>query len=1793
MATTQTFTSNTTYAIPSDAANVTYIIHGGKGGQGGPASTRVNRSGAAGARGQKISGTLTGVAGSTLTLTMGGPGSRCFGDSGANGGSGYWNGGRGGNNNSYDSSSSSGGWNAGGGGGGGGATAIRIGSTVLAGAGGGGGGACICSSTNGAQDAGQQSSTINTSGGSSGANGQNSGAAWNGAGGGAGGGFPGGTTSGYGPGYAWQSGNDGSGFGGAGGAGFYNTSYHNNASTIQISDSDSSFITISYDAQIVTEDSSWTTRSPQLDNIVGAQGSDPANLWTTFLTNTNVGGNEPEGSTVIRSIEWKINFNNTGKQVFNTAVDDSGDVYIDNVFQFSLNTYNANTSLTTVNDITAGEHILRIEHVNSGGPYGVAMDWTGYVPPAPPTVSLTATDYSTPPNNITSIYKGQSLRLTYSASIPTNGDAITGNTFTATANGLVTYPITTVGNSGIYFPAPTVTTTYTYTATNANGTSTTSVTITVNDDYPVVTLTSDDADNTIISGGVPESVTLTWSATANTTISSTTMTGVASPGTSGSVTVSPTTTTTYTFRATTATGTRTASVIITVNTRPIITLTSNTSTISRGQSVNLIWNTTGSADSIVWSSGVPTPASGSSLISGSVAVAPTDSQNYCIYATGPGGISDTKCVTINVIQIDTSITDYDQSFTNDFTVNIPTYAINVNVDISAAGGRNGGTDAGGASGSGGAGRRATLYFPDYVARTFTVRLGNQGSAGFGCVAGSGVGVGGSSNVARGGNGGASGPSGCSGGGGGGGGASGIYDSVKNGWVAIVGGGGGGGGASWNASATNGSTGTGMNTGNVNSISNGNNGSSCPTDGGGGGGGGGGATGGSGGNFGLDNNRGGVGGNGGQSAYDNSYCSFNYNSGSQNFGDGSARVRWNIGAPTIDTFTVSPSPIIAGESTRLTWTSTNSLSGSINNGVNAVTVPDSFVDVFPSDDTTYTLTVVGYGGLTDTDTVSVVVYIPPVLILVLNSPSIIVNGSTNLSWSVTGDGDSLYWVAGGIINANLNSNVSLSPSVTTTYSGYVTGLGGTSPIASIKLIVYYPPTLIVDYPAVIDYGQQAIIEYEGDYANTSVTLSATYNYDYVANTTDPIVNLNVASSAEFGSNSPYSGTYNTNIVYTDRGPLSISYVITATGNGGSTSEAFTVLINVDKTPDNIDIDETGDLFKDADPVYTPETDVLSEMYYIDDIEIQVEVKSNNPILVDLNANQQWTKLRQIGTAPAVQGNSVGGNSMPTKPGVYYIKPRSLQTEAPLIAKSNLSAVEAAKLITCLSVIDETQGSYYNNQGNLNNVWQQNPPIIGGAVDNRRGFRTAFPYRTFYLLDPQGSGQSGIDVPTNFPGDPNAFGPIRVNRDEGNTGSRSDWFAICNFGSLPYGTIVSIWIDISGSMRLSTVRASYDYFLARCAAAGIEIVLSLSAAGERYIEGHIVYLPPSANFTAEDANGNTSNIEVIAGSPVTLSWIVFGDVNTLSISPGVLNITPSFNNFVDSAVVNPTSDTTYILNANGPAGTTTRQITISVLIPPTISLISSQGLSIINGNCTTLSWSISGDGNSISWTQGGISNTNANSSAVVCPNDTTTYCVVASGPGGVSPETCIEITVYQNPTASITAPGVIDYSVNFTIEYETQYANTSIQITPTYTYLNGTVVTGTTINRTSANSAEINGGSGGTVSDTRANGTGVPITVPWNNFGPYQIDFVIVASGTGGTAQDTARTIVNIDQTPDNFVVDETDEKLKDQDPVYTPETEILSEMYLINDIDIPVEIKADYPIKVDINKNDDWDDVRQI
>ncbi len=59
----------------------------------------------------------------------------------------------------------------------------------------------------------------------------------------------------------------------------------------------------------------------------------------------------------------------------------------------------------------------------------------------------------------------------------------------------------------------------------------------------------------------------------------------------------------------------------------------------------------------------------------------------------------------------------------------------------------------------------------------------------------------------------------------------------------------------------------------------------------------------------------------------------------------------------------------------------------------------------------------------------------------------------------------------------------------------------------------------------------------------------------------------------------------------------------------------------------------------------------------------------------------------------------------------------------------------------------------------------------------------------------------------------FGPVQVNRDNGNLGYESDWFAICDIDTLPEGSSIALFIDTSGSMTMATIQKSYDKFVAK--------------------------------------------------------------------------------------------------------------------------------------------------------------------------------------------------------------------------------------------------------------------------------------------------------------------------------------------------------------------------------------------
>ena len=159
----------------------------------------------------------------------------------------------------------------------------------------------------------------------------------------------------------------------------------------------------------------------------------------------------------------------------------------------------------------------------------------------------------------------------------------------------------------------------------------------------------------------------------------------------------------------------------------------------------------------------------------------------------------------------------------------------------------------------------------------------------------------------------------------------------------------------------------------------------------------------------------------------------------------ASVTVNATAPTIGSFTASPTTIIAGQSATLAWSGiTNATTCSINNGVGTVSCSNGTRTVTPTTTTTYTLTATGPGGsATATANVTVSATAPTIGSFTASPTTITAGQSSTLAWS-------------GITNAttcSINNGVGtvscsgghdyVTPTTTTTYTFTASGPGGAS------------------------------------------------------------------------------------------------------------------------------------------------------------------------------------------------------------------------------------------------------------------------------------------------------------------------------------------------------------------------------------------------------------------------------------------------------------------------------------------------------------------------------------------------------------------------------------------------------------------------------------------------------------------------------------------------------------------------------------------------------------------------------
>lgn len=288
--------------------------------------------------------------------------------------------------------------------------------------------------------------------------------------------------------------------------------------------------------------------------------------------------------------------------------------------------------------------------------------------------------------------------------------------------------------------------------------------------------------------------------------------------------------------------------------------------------------------------------------------------------------------------------------------------------------------------------------------------------------------------------------------------------------------------------------------------------------------------------------------------------------------------------------------------------------------------------------------------------------------------------------------------------------------------------------------------------------------------------------------------------------------------------------------------------------------------------------------------------------------------------------------------------------------------------------------------------------------------------------------------------------------------------------------------------------------------------------------------------------------------------------LSSNSGSLTLSPSTG-----------TDLTYQLRVTNKAGTAySANATITVYERPVVTLsVDEPTKTIIQGQSIVLTWTTTGDASTVTINPG-IGSTNLSSYETISPSVTTTYTASASGLGGTGTDE-LTVTVLPRPVVNVYADLNINYGSTPEFYYDATNVPESFTITPHYYDLDGVETIGSPISLGIGDSVD---------------GDGILDNIPWGNRGPSIIELRALGVGYGElTDTDTHIISVDIDRMPNLIDIPESRDKIKEDDAI-SPEQETLLVLE-VNDIDIPVEVKSDYPAQVQIDDDGIWRNVEQI
>ena len=323
-------------------------------------------------------------------------------------------------------------------------------------------------------------------------------------------------------------------------------------------------------------------------------------------------------------------------------------------------------------------------------------------------------------------------------------------------------------------------------------------------------------------------------------------------------------------------------------------------------------------------------------------------------------------------------------------------------------------------------------------------------------------------------------------------------------------------------------------------------------------------------------------------------------------------------PTVQ-LSISPSSIIQGQSATLSWNTFNSTSQNITS-IGTVSSSGS-ISVSPSSTSTYTLTGNYYGYTSATVNRTLTVYEPPSITFTVDDLEVVSGAQTTLRWSVSGSVDTVT-ISPQIGSTNLTSLATITPTATVTYTLSASGPGG-SDSATVTVTVIDPPEVELAGPLAVSYGDNVTLSHE------MVKATTTYELQITETDLDGVTSVPSVSPVNLGPGNTGNGSYTHMVTYHDRGPASIRYDLYGLGQGGLNDTSTVIVpVNIDQTPNAIDIPSSEDKLRDEEPVLTPDVEVTTEQIVIEDIDIPVEIKSDYPIQVEIENDDNFRSVREI-------------------------------------------------------------------------------------------------------------------------------------------------------------------------------------------------------------------------------------------------------------------------------------------------------------------------------------------------------------------------------------------------------------------------------------------------------------------------------------------------------------------------------------------------------------------------------------